>query len=393
MNRLSLARRTQIVAALVEGNSIRSIERMTGTHRDTVMRLLVEVGEGSAKLLDEQMRDLSCQRLQCDEIWAYVGKKQKQVTKEDDKSRVGDQWTFVAMDADTKIVPSFRIGKRDLPTATAFMNDFAGRLSNRVQLSTDALAAYVDAVEQAFGCEVDYGQAVKFYDAEPVGAGRYSPPNVSKRAHACRRPGCAHISTSLIERQNLTMRMSMRRFTRLTNAFSKKVENLQAAVSLHFAHYNFVRVHKTCASPRLWQRESIAGSGLWKSWSKRPRDKKRPRAMREALTQIPRLRVRRHLGSGDPPAIAQTKMGEPGDVPSFEAGRFYLSSAAKPRQLSETRVDSNSRGTSLPTKVFRTSALTSPPSRLGQDYPIQDVLSSRFWCPIQDALNASRVLV
>ncbi len=268
MNRLPLARRTQIVSALVEGNSIRSIERMTGTHRDTVMRLLVEVGEGSAKLLDEQMHDLSCQRLQCDEIWAYVAKKQKQVTKDDDKSRVGDQWTFVAMDADTKIVPSFLIGKRDLPTAKAFMNDLAERLSNRVQLSTDALAAYVDAVEEAFGCEVDYGQAVKFYDAEPAGAGRYSPPNVTKveRHTIVGGPDRAHISTSLIERQNLTMRMSMRRFTRLTNAFSKKIENLQAAVALHFAHYNFVRVHKTLritpamaagVDSRLWSMEDL----------------------------------------------------------------------------------------------------------------------------------------
>jgi IS1 family transposase len=268
MNRLSLERRTQIVAALVEGNSIRSIERMTGTHRDTVMRLLVEVGEGSKKLLDEQMRDLSCQRLQCDEIWAYVAKKQKQVTKDDDKSRVGDQWTFVAMDADTKLVPSFLIGKRDLPTATKFMNDVASRLSNRVQLSTDALAAYVDAVEQAFGCEVDYGQAVKFYDAEPAGAGRYSPPSVTKveRTAIAGAPDRAHISTSLIERQNLTMRMSMRRFTRLTNAFSKKIENLNAAVSLHFAHYNFVRVHKTLrvtpamaagVDSRLWSMQEL----------------------------------------------------------------------------------------------------------------------------------------
>lgn len=141
MNRLSLERRTQIVSALVEGNSIRSIERMTGTHRDTIIRLLVEVGGGSAKLIDEQMRDLSCQRLQCDEICAYVGKKQAQVTKDDDKSRVGDQWTFVAMDADTKNIPSFLIGKRDLPTAAKFMNDVASCLSNCVQLSTDALAS------------------------------------------------------------------------------------------------------------------------------------------------------------------------------------------------------------------------------------------------------------
>lgn len=268
MNRLSLSRRIQIIGALVEGNSIRSIERMTDTHRDTVMRLMVEVGNGCAALMNEEMRELPCKRIQVDEIWAYVAKKQRQVTKADDKLRVGDQWTFVAMDADTKLVPSFMIGKRDLPTATAFMNDVAGRLSNRVQLSTDALAAYVDAVEQAFGCEVDYGQVVKFYDAEPVGAGRYSPPRVtySERHAIAGAPDRAHISTSLIERQNLTMRMSMRRFTRLTNAFSKKIENLHAAVSLHFAHYNFVRVHKTLrvtpamaagVDNRLWSLEEL----------------------------------------------------------------------------------------------------------------------------------------
>lgn len=161
MNRLSLDRRTQIVSALVEGNSIRSIERMTGTHRDTIMRLLVEVGTGCAKLQDAAMRNLECKRIQVDEIWAYVGKKQKQVTRQDDTSRVGDQWTFVALDADTKLVPAYRIGKRDLPTAVEFMEDLASRLANRVQLSSDALAAYVDATEQAFGCEVDYGQVVK----------------------------------------------------------------------------------------------------------------------------------------------------------------------------------------------------------------------------------------
>jgi IS1 family transposase len=247
MNRLSLARRTQIIGALVEGNSIRSIERMIDTHRDTVMRLLVEAGDGCAKLLDERMRDLTCRRLQCDEIWSFVGKKQKQMTPDDDHARFGDQWTFVAVDAETKLEPSFRIGKRDLPTATAFMNDLAGRLSNRVQLSSDALAVYVEAVEAAFGADVDYGQQVKFYDAEPVGAGRHSPPKVtySERRTIAGTPDPDHISTSYVERQNLTMRMSMRRFTRLTNAFSKKLENLKAAVAVHFAYYNFVRIHRT----------------------------------------------------------------------------------------------------------------------------------------------------
>ncbi len=247
MNRLPLARRAQIINCLVEGNSIRSTERMTDTHRDTVMRLMVEVGNGCAKLMDAEMRDLACQRIQVDEIWSFVGKKQRQLTAQDDKNRLGDQWTFVALDPETKLVPVWRIGKRDLPTATAFLTDLSERLTNRVQLSSDALSAYVDATEQAFGVDVDYGQAVKFYDAEPAGPGRYSPPKVtySERTPIVGRPDFAHISTSLVERQNLTMRMSMRRFTRLTNAFSKKVENLRAAVNLHFAHYNMVRVHSS----------------------------------------------------------------------------------------------------------------------------------------------------
>jgi IS1 family transposase len=268
MNRLSLGRRTQIINCLVEGNSIRSTERMTDTHRDTVMRLGVEVGTGCAKLMDERMRELPCKRLQIDEIWAYVGKKQRQVTPQDDMSRVGDQWTFVALDPETKIVPAFRIGKRDSRTATAFMTDLSERLSNRIQLSSDALAAYVDATEHAFGADVDYGQVIKFYEAEPIGPGRYSPPHVvrAEKHIIAGAPDRAHISTSMIERQNLTMRMSMRRFTRLTNAFSKKVENLQAAVGLHFAHYNFVRLHSSLRTTpamaagvdnRLWSLEDL----------------------------------------------------------------------------------------------------------------------------------------
>jgi IS1 family transposase len=268
MNRLNLARRTQIINCLVEGNSIRSTERMTDTHRDTVMRLLVEVGEGCKALLDAEMRDLPCRRIEVDEIWAFVGKKQRQLTPTDDRSKVGDQWTYVAIDPETKLIPVHRVGKRDLPTATAFMCDLSDRLANRVQLSSDALAAYVDATEQAFGGEVDYGQAVKIYDAEPAGAGRYSPPKVvrSEKTAIAGNPDEDLISTSLVERQNLTMRMSMRRFTRLTNGFSKKVENHRAAVALHFAHYNFVRLHSTIrctpamaagVSRHLWALEEL----------------------------------------------------------------------------------------------------------------------------------------
>lgn len=268
MNRLNLARRAQIINCLVEGNSIRSTERMTGAHRDTVMRLMVGAGTGCEVLMDAEMRNLPCARIQVDEIWAYVAKKQRHVVANDDRSRVGDQRTFVALDPDTKIVPAFRIGKRDLGTATAFMCDLSERLANRVQLSSDALAAYVEATEQAFGADVDYGQAVKFYEADPIGPGGYSPPHVVRQEKAAitGQPDVAHISTSLIERQNLTMRMSIRRFTRLTNAFSEKVENHRPAVALHFAHYNFVRMHKTVrctpamaagVSSRLWSLEEL----------------------------------------------------------------------------------------------------------------------------------------
>jgi IS1 family transposase len=274
MSRLNLARQTQIIAGLVEGNSIRSMERMTDTHRDTIMRLMVRVGEGCAQITDEEMRNLTCNRLQADEIWAYVGKKQRQITPTDDRSRVGDMWTFVALDADTKLVPAYRVGKRDAATATAFISDLSERLANRVQLSTDGLTTYVDAVERAFGADIDYGQIVKAYEAEPIGPGRYSPPRVvsAEKAVIAGKPAPEHISTSFIERQNLTMRMSMRRFTRLTNGFSKKVENLRAAVALHFCHYNFARTHKSLrvtpamaagVTNRLWSLEEIVDRTAW----------------------------------------------------------------------------------------------------------------------------------
>jgi IS1 family transposase len=268
MNRTPLARRTQIINCLVEGNSIRSTERMTDTHRDTIMRLMVEVGTGCAAIANDQMRNLDCLRIQCDEIWTFCRMKQARIPQFTDRTKIGDQWTFVAIDPDTKLVPSYRVGKRTRETAVAFMTDLSERLSNRVQISSDSLRTYVDAVERAFGADVDYGQIVKLYDAEPIGPGRYAPPRVTgvERTVIAGSPDQAHISTSHVERQNLTMRMSMRRFTRLTNAFSKKLENLQAAVSLHFAHYNLVRLHKTLrvtpamaanVTDRVWSLEEL----------------------------------------------------------------------------------------------------------------------------------------
>lgn len=247
MNKLNEERQIQIVNCLIEGNSIRSTERMTNTHRDTIMRLLVTVGGGCVNIMNDKMRKLNCRYIQVDEIWTYVQKKQRHIVNTDDPQRVGDQWTFVALDSETKLVPTYLIGKRDLKTATKFMIDLSERLANRVQISSDALATYVEATEVAFGGNVDYGQLVKYYEVEPIGPGRYSPPKVAnaERYSISGHPVRECISTSFVERQNLTMRMNMRRFTRLTNAFSKKIENLRAAVALHFAHYNFVRIHNT----------------------------------------------------------------------------------------------------------------------------------------------------
>ncbi len=247
MNKLSIEKQSMAVSALVEGASIRSVERMTGIHRDTIMRLMVRTGQNSEEIMDSTMHNLKCENLQVDEIWCFVGKKQRHLQITDDLNELGDQWVWVALDADSKLIPSYLVGKRSFQNACAFIQDLSERLDNRVQLSSDSLAAYVDAVERAFGMNVDYGQVVKTYEAEPIGPGRYSPPHVisAERRAIKGYPDSDKISTSYIERQNLTMRMSMRRFTRLTNAFSKKLENLKAAVALHFAHYNFVRVHQS----------------------------------------------------------------------------------------------------------------------------------------------------
>jgi IS1 family transposase len=242
-NVLSTDKQIAVIGALTEGSSIRSIERITGVHRDTIMRLGVKVGQGCATLLDAKMRDLDCHYLQFDEIWGFIAKKEKHVSVDGDPQECGDVWTFCAVDAETKLVPAFKVGKRDRVTANAFVQDVAGRMKNRVQISTDALRAYVEAVEKAFGGEVDYGQIVKTYthgDESAHPNRRYSAPDFvsSEKKVIVGSPEERLISTSYIERLNATTRLHMRRLTRLTLAFSKKRENFEAAVALHFAYYN-----------------------------------------------------------------------------------------------------------------------------------------------------------
>ncbi len=247
-NVLSRDKQVAVVSALAEGSSIRSIERITGIHRDTVMRLGVHIGQGCAKILDNKMRDLSCHYLQFDEIWGFIGKKQRHIAPGDDP-QYGDVWTFCAIDAETKLVPSFKVGKRDLVTAKTFVNDVAGRLKNRVQISSDGLRAYVDSVEQTFGIDVDYGQIVKTYvaDGGQHPERKYSPPRIAsaEKVRITGNPDMDSVSTSYVERLNATTRLHMRRLTRLTLAFSKKLENFEAAIALHFAYYNLVKFHKT----------------------------------------------------------------------------------------------------------------------------------------------------
>lgn len=235
MNRLKKEKELAIVSALVEGVSIRSIERMTGVHRDTIMRLLNRVGERCSRLLDQHMVGFHSRLLQVDEIWTFCKKKEQRLTEsEQNNPALGDQYVFVAIDAETKLVPMFTVGKRDADNAHRFMQQLRVRLNGngRVQMTTDGFRAYLTAVEEAFGDDVDYAQLVKLYGAENPGPGRYSPPRVAEV-----------VSTSYVERQNLTMRMQIRRFTRLTNVFSKSLRNLKDALALHFAHYNCVRVH------------------------------------------------------------------------------------------------------------------------------------------------------
>jgi IS1 family transposase len=246
---MDTARRAQVIRCLIEGSSINSTVRMTGVAKNTVLKLLVEIGGSCSGYLDATMRDLPCQRLQADEAWAFVYAKQKNVKPEhfEDDGYAGDVWTWVAIDADTKLIPSWLIGTRDPASARTFMEDLASRLSNRVQLTTDGLKCYLSAVKNAFGNDIDYSMLIKIYGNEPEGHRRYSPATcIGCERHAVAgSPDPDHISTSYVERQNLTMRMSMRRFTRLTNGFSKKLENHGASVALYMMYYNYGRKHTT----------------------------------------------------------------------------------------------------------------------------------------------------
>lgn len=245
VNKLSQEKQIQVLNCLVEGSSIRSVERITGIHRDTIMRLMVRAGAACAQQMDTKLNSLKCEEVEVDEAWCYVGKKQKNVTPDDDSREVGDQYVFVAMDAKTKLIPSYLIGKRTAENAQQLMRDLAFRVTNRITLTTDGFQPYARAVELAFGIGVDYAQLVKTYSGDEATRERYSPSEFV-RAYPTQITGKSkRISTSYIERQNLTMRMQMRRLTRLTNAFSKKLASLKASVALHFAHYNFMRIHSS----------------------------------------------------------------------------------------------------------------------------------------------------
>ena len=268
MNKLPTAKRIQILSMLVEGSSMRSISRVVDVSINTVSALLVDAGKACAKHHDETVRNVKAKRIQADEIWSFCYSKQKNVaTAKAAPEEAGDVWTWTALEADTKLIVSYLVGGRDAGYAHYFMQDVAARVSTRIQLTTDGHKPYLDAVEGAFGAEVDYAMLIKLYGDVP-GQGRYSPGvctgAIQRRVEG--RPEQAHISTSYAERQNLTMRMSMRRFTRLTNAFSKKVDNHIHALALYFTFYNFARQHKTlrCSpamaaglSKTLWGMEDI----------------------------------------------------------------------------------------------------------------------------------------
>lgn len=247
MNGLTREKQAQIILALIEGNSIRATSRRFGVSKDTVLKLQVEAGYAGADYQDKTFRGLTCKRVQCDEVWAFCYAKEKNVPADKKgKFGFGDVWTWTAIDAQTKLIPSFTIGNRDTASARILIDDLAGRLKNRIQLTTDGLKVYLEAIEGAFGCEIDYAMLVKTYESSQEET-RYSPAVCTscERKPVMGKPDPDHISSSYVERSNLSIRMETRRFTRLTNAFSKKVENHAAAVALYFMHYNFCRAHQT----------------------------------------------------------------------------------------------------------------------------------------------------
>lgn len=273
MNRLSLEDRAKILGLLVEGNSLRAITRLTGKSINTVTKLLVDVGQACSEYQDKMLRNLHCKHIQCDEIWAFCYAKQKNIP--DERKGLfgyGDVYTWTALCADTKLSPCWQVSRRDGAAAKLFIDDLKGRLANRVQLTTDGYKPYLNVVEDSFGADIDYAMLVKLYGGETAGHGaerKYSPGECcgTITGTVCGNPDKAHVSTSYVERQNLTMRMGMRRFTRLTTGFSKKIENHAHAVALHFMHYNFGRIHKTLRitpameagiSDHVWTLEEIA---------------------------------------------------------------------------------------------------------------------------------------
>jgi IS1 family transposase len=271
MNKLATKERAQILGMMVEGVSIRAISRMTGVSKNTVVKLLADAGNACLDYQDRALRNLPSKRIQADEIWSFVYAKQKNVPQEKrGQFGFGDVWTWTALDADSKLIVCWHVGTRDAEAAYEFMTDVASRLANRVQLTTDGHAAYLSAVDAAFSrtTGVDYAQLVKIYGTSPEAQRRYSPPIClgAQKSEIRGTPDPEHISTSYVERQNLSMRMGMRRFTRLTNAFSKKLENHVHALSIYFMHYNFVRIHQTLrctpameakVTERLWSLEDI----------------------------------------------------------------------------------------------------------------------------------------
>jgi IS1 family transposase len=269
-----MERRAQIIGLLAEGNSLRAASRLADVSINTVSKLLLDVGAACEEYQDKTIRGLKTKRIQCDEIWAFVYAKAKNLPEQYKGAfGYGDVWTWTALDADTKLIVSWAVGRRDGFTATAFVRDLADRLASRVQLTTDGHKVYLEAVEGAFGSAIDYAMLVKMYEGDSGKSApaerRYSPAvcTGSRDQRITGNPDPAHISTSFVERNNLTMRMQMRRFTRLTNAFSKKVDNHKAAIALHFMHYNFARIHKTLRvtpameagiSDHVWSLDEIA---------------------------------------------------------------------------------------------------------------------------------------
>jgi IS1 family transposase len=249
MNKLSTEKRRQVVSALVEGNSIRATVRMTGVSKNTIAKLLVDLGAACSEYLNKALVNLTCKRIQCDEIWSFCYAKDKNIPPDKQgQFGIGSIWTWTAMDADSKLIISWLVGGRDAGTAYGFIQDLAKRLANRVQLTTDGHRAYLNAVEDGFGGGVDYAMLVKLYGPDSdSGEARYSPAECvgCREVVVTGRPDPKYISTSYIERQNLTMRMQMRRFTRLTNAFSKKIENHIASIAIHYLHYNYCRIHQS----------------------------------------------------------------------------------------------------------------------------------------------------